>query len=54
MAGNKARDQRNIEKLAQAGWQVAIVWECQLRDEPQVTKALSDFLGPRCTEAHEA
>ena len=50
VAGDKARDQRNVEKLTQAGWQLAIVWECHLRDEKQVTKALPEFLGPRCAD----
>lgn len=28
---NKARDQKNYNVLNQAGWQVIVVWECQLR-----------------------
>ncbi|MCZ4290794.1 very short patch repair endonuclease [Hoeflea alexandrii] len=29
--GNVARDHRNIEELVNAGWRVAVVWECDLR-----------------------
>ena len=31
--GNIARDATNQAKLRDLGWQVAIVWECQLRDD---------------------
>lgn len=28
IAGNVARDERDVGKLLQSGWKVAIVWEC--------------------------
>jgi DNA mismatch endonuclease (patch repair protein) len=31
IAGNCARDRRNIEKLKASGWRVLTVWECSLR-----------------------
>ena len=31
IAGNKERDIRNRDALANAGWRVATVWECSLR-----------------------
>jgi len=30
--GNVARDSQNERKLADLGWRVAIVWECEIRD----------------------
>jgi DNA mismatch endonuclease (patch repair protein) len=49
IAGNVARDRRNLEALLEAGWRVAVVWECQLkgreRQEPEtVIGALAAFL----------
>ena len=29
-AGNLKRDRRNIQALIQAGWKVAVVWECMV------------------------
>jgi DNA mismatch endonuclease (patch repair protein) len=36
--GNADRDQRNIEKLLQKGWRVAVVWECATRDRVKLQK----------------
>lgn len=33
---NVRRDQRVSAELLNAGWRVAVVWECALRDEPDV------------------
>lgn len=32
---NQARDARNKETLESSGWIVLLVWECQLRDNPE-------------------
>lgn len=32
-AANVARDRRNLEKLQEAGWRTAVVWECWLREK---------------------
>lgn len=45
--GNMARDARNIEALREAGWQVLVLWECQLKDETIVLKTLTAFLAER-------
>ena len=42
--GNRERDARNIAALEQAGWQVLVVWECQLKDETSSLQALKAFL----------
>ncbi len=32
LEGNAARDRRNLDALIAAGWRVAVVWECALRN----------------------
>lgn len=44
--GNKARDERTCVALSQAGWQVYVVWECELSDREMLAKKLVSFLGP--------
>ncbi|WP_445233914.1 very short patch repair endonuclease [Duganella rhizosphaerae] len=44
--GNKARDARSYDALRQAGWQVHVVWECQLGDLAALEEDLHVFLGP--------
>lgn len=38
LEGNAARDLRNIQSLQEAGWDVRVVWECEIND-----KTLSDL-----------
>ena len=40
---NKARDERNIHTLRQAGWKVLVLWECELRN-PQLLDKIKEFL----------
>lgn len=41
--GNKERDRRNIRALKKLGWDVLVVWECQVKgDDFQLS--VSDFL----------
>ena len=35
--GNAVRDQNNKEKLEDLGWQVLVVWECQLKESSEQT-----------------
>lgn len=46
MQGNKDRDQRAIRQLRRDGWQVLVVWECQviLRNLPPLERKLRKFL----------
>lgn len=44
--GNKARDARICDVLSQAGWQVLVIWECDLGDLGELRTKLQDFLGP--------
>ncbi|WP_337189216.1 DNA mismatch endonuclease Vsr [Phenylobacterium sp.] len=41
---NVARDARNAEALAAAGWRVEVVWECDLRDAAALEARLVDLL----------
>lgn len=44
---NVARDARNVEALREAGWDVLIVWECEIRaDVAAAAKQAAEFLGP--------
>jgi DNA mismatch endonuclease (patch repair protein) len=40
---NKARDERNIDALTQAGWKVLVLWECEL-PKPDLIKKIKEFL----------
>ena len=44
LEGTVARDGRNHEALAAAGWQVVVVWECDL--DAGTSKLLHDIGGP--------
>ena len=46
-ARNKARDSRVMAEVRRAGWRALVVWECELRDQPDVALArVQTFLGP--------
>lgn len=42
-ASNVARDKRNQEQLAEEGWRVFVIWECELEE---ALDRLAAFLGP--------
>ncbi|MEV1530406.1 DNA mismatch endonuclease Vsr [Pseudomonas aeruginosa] len=44
LEGNKARDEINLRKLHEAGWDTLVVWECELRDLATLTQRLRSFL----------
>jgi DNA mismatch endonuclease (patch repair protein) len=41
---NKERDAKVMAALAELGWNVAIVWQCELRDIDALKAKLEDFL----------
>ena len=43
-ARNMERDAENLKKLAELGWQILIIWECELKDE-NLSDRLVLFLG---------
>lgn len=46
IAANRARDRRKAAALRPAGWSLAVVWECRLRDPAALRRRLAAFLGP--------
>ena len=44
VAGNRARDQKNLEKLASGGWKSLVVWECSTRNERDLGGLVKEFL----------
>lgn len=44
LARNVARDLAAVQLLRETGWDVATVWECELRDQAAVAAALKAFL----------
>jgi DNA mismatch endonuclease (patch repair protein) len=44
--GNKQRDRKNLSQLRKLGWQVLIIWECQLKTPIDVANKLQLFLHP--------
>jgi DNA mismatch endonuclease (patch repair protein) len=44
VAGNRARDQKNLEKLTSAGWETLVVWECITRNEHDLNGKVKRFL----------
>jgi G:T-mismatch repair DNA endonuclease (very short patch repair protein) len=39
------RDRENQQKLAERGWQVLALWECEIRSHEKVVERPSQFLG---------
>ena len=44
IARNFARDEAHLEQYAAMGWQVLVVWECEMRDEAALTERLRNFI----------
>lgn len=44
IAGNVARDAEHVAKLQQLGWQVLVVWECELKERAKLIISLKAFL----------
>jgi DNA mismatch endonuclease (patch repair protein) len=44
IARNRARDEANMEALAEQGWRALIVWECELKDEAALRAKLAAFV----------
>ncbi|MGC1782701.1 MAG: DNA mismatch endonuclease Vsr [Acidobacteriaceae bacterium] len=42
---NKARDKRNLEALAQLGWDALVIWQCELKDSRALRLRVERFLG---------
>lgn len=44
-ASNLERDRRDQQKLAEAGWRVFVVWECEIKDDESAMERITEFLG---------
>jgi DNA mismatch endonuclease (patch repair protein) len=44
LEGNRERDVRIQKRLRALGWRSLVLWECQLRDQDRVRKAIEGFL----------
>lgn len=42
---NKARDEENIKKLHELGWEVLVLWECELRSSDVLVMKIANYLG---------
>lgn len=45
LSANVSRDNRNEAALSALGWEVLVLWECELRDRAKVSVRLREFLG---------
>jgi len=45
IAANRARDRRVIRALRRSGWEVLVVWQCELRDPERLLPRVLVFLG---------
>jgi len=43
---NKERDRNNAKLLKKMGWDICIIWECEIKNDDLLVKRLSHFLGP--------
>lgn len=50
LEGNTRRDELALVALNAMGWEVLIVWECEVWDLPALCPRLSEFLGRTATE----
>jgi DNA mismatch endonuclease (patch repair protein) len=44
---NIARDDRNILELAERGWDIMVIWQCETCDTTKLSERLQCFLGSR-------
>lgn len=51
LASNVARDKQNVAALIEAGWEVLVLWECQIRDQGRLVRELRKFLD-KSTSGH--
>ncbi|MCB1823450.1 MAG: DNA mismatch endonuclease Vsr [Candidatus Competibacteraceae bacterium] len=49
---NRLRDIENHKKLTEDGWQVLILWECELRDVARLAEKIRSFLEDEQSQGH--
>lgn len=45
---NMERDKAALARLAAAGWDVLVIWECETKDAEALARTLTGFLGTPC------
>lgn len=53
LEGNKERDLRHQHELRELGWQVLVVWECEMTDTTRVASIVKNFLCSAEGRLHE-
>lgn len=54
IARNRERDRQKQSELEQIGWEVATVWQCELKELQRLEARLVEFLGPtKSIDIHE-
>jgi DNA mismatch endonuclease (patch repair protein) len=46
LARTTERDKQHIEDLQKKGWDVLVIWECEIREQEKVKEKIYYFLGP--------
>lgn len=44
IAKNRQRDAESISRLRAAGWDVLVIWECEIKEQESLAKMLIEFL----------
>src|SRR5438874_5086801 len=47
LQSNRKRDRMNQKKLRDSGWDVLVIWECELRDKKRLRSRLVRFLNTK-------
>jgi DNA mismatch endonuclease (patch repair protein) len=42
-----ARDAAHLEQLKKNGWELLVLWDCEIRDNDEFRTRISKYLGPR-------
>lgn len=45
LENNRKRDESNLSRLNDLGWETLVIWECQIRDRAAVQARIGEFLG---------
>nr|WP_040069359.1 very short patch repair endonuclease [Pseudomonas batumici] len=49
LEGNQVRDESNLQKLSEAGWDALVIWECELRNLDALEQRIRLFLAKSAT-----
>ena len=48
LEGNQVRDRKKRRQLRAAGWDLLVIWECEVKNKESVERAVRSFLGDTC------